>query len=241
MFIQNMTSLELVREYKFDLLEINQNNDRIDQAPSTAKLLKKARKRGRVSFVRRLTTSRGNSYITVYVYVKNDKSTRQTAHWDWKAYSFGLMPTYKGTYVISFYDSANVAIKIQPHFFSRYKERLMKVCDWQTKNQLLQAKTLEDIISVYIRRNPEIIWVNTKSKYKGQEHIFAPINDGVALIQWDGKNIQANTFITEDMCSEQQNDMTEYARTTKQFQQEKDKLFQKLVSLMNGEKLDDNK
>lgn len=238
MFIQNMTSMELVQEYRSDLPEIESNNVRIDQSTYVADLLRKCRKQNKVSFVRYYTTNRNNTYINVFQYTKKAESTRKTAKWDWCVYSFGLMSTFKGICAIGFFEEAGLAIVFQSHFFLRYKERLMKVCDWQTRNQLSQTKKVEDIIPIYIKRNPITTWINTKSKYGDKEHIFAPINDGVALIQWDGKNIQANTFITEDMFSYQQQGMNIRARCAEQLQQEKDKLFQQLTSLMNGERLD---
>lgn len=239
MFIQNMTSRELVQEYRSDLPEIEANNERIDNSAYVSGLLKKNRKRNEVCFVRYFKTSRNNTYINLFKYIRKAESTRKTVKWDWKVWSFGLMPTFKGTCAIGFFEEASLAIVFQAHFFCRYKERLMKVCNWQTRNQLNNTKSIEDIIALYIKRNPITTWINTKSKFGDKEHIFAPINDGVALIQWDGENIQANTFITEDMYSEQQHDMVGYARCTEQFQKEKDKLFQKLVSVMNGDKLDD--
>ena len=240
MFIQNMTSDELVQEYRADIPEIEKNNERIDKSTYVSDLLRKGRKKDSVSFVRYCKTTRNNTYINVFQYFKKERSTRKSVHWDWRVYSFGLMQTYKGTCAIGFFDNAGLAIVFQPHFFNRYKERFMKECDWQVKNALCQAKKVEDIIPIYIRRNPNTTWINTKSKFNGKEHIFAPVNDGVALIQWDGKYIQANTFITETMYSEQQHEMVGKARCVEQLQQEKDKLFQKLVTLMCNDTLDNN-
>lgn len=238
MFIQNMTSMELVQEYRSDLPEIESKNVQIDQSAYVSELLNKHRKRNKVSFVRYYTTSRHNTYINVFQYRRKAGSARKSTDWDWCVHSFGLMPTFKGTCAIGFFEEAGLAIVFQAHFFLRYKERLMKVCDWQTRNQLRQAKNVEEIIPIYIKRNPIATWINTKSKYGDKEHVFAPINDGVALIQWDGENIQANTFITEDMFSQDQQGMNERAKYVEQLQQEKDKLFQKLVSLMNDGELD---
>lgn len=237
MFIQNMTSRELVQEYCSDLPEIEQNNERIDNSAYVADLLRKNRKRNEVCFVRYFKTARHNTYINLFKYIKKVESTRQSTKWNWQVWSFGIMSTYKGTCAIGFFEEASLAIVFQAHFFNRYKERLMKVCDWQIRNQLTQAKTVEDIIPIYIKRNPIITWINTKSKFDDKEHIFAPVNDGVALIQWDGENIQANTFITEDMFSYQQRGMAGRAKCAEQLQQEKDKLFQQLTALMNDKEL----
>ena len=239
MFILNMTSMELVQEYRSDLPEIESKNVLIDQSAYVSDLLNKCRKQNKVSFVRYYTTNRHNTYINVFQYTKKAESTRKSPKWDWCVYSFGLIPTFKGTCAIGFFEEAGLAIVFQAHFFLRYKERLMKVCDWQTRNQLKQAKSVEGIIPIYIKRNPIATWINTKSKYGDKEHVFASINDGVALIQWDGKNIQANTFITEDMFSQDQQGMNERAKCVEQLQQEKDKLFQKLISLMNDGELDE--
>lgn len=225
MFIQNMTSAELAKEYRSDLSEIGANNERIDSSAYVSDLLKKNRKKDEVCFVRYFKTARDNTYINLFKYTRNAESTRKSAKWNWRVWSFGMMPTYKGTCAIGFFKEASLAIVFQTHFFNRYKERLMKVCDWQTRNQLSQAKTVEGIISIYIKRNPATTWINTKSKFGDKEHIFAPVNDGVALIQWDGENIQANTFITEDMLSYQQQKMSGQAKCAELLQREKDELF----------------
>ena len=238
MFIQNMTSRELVQEYRLDLPEIEGNNERIDNSTYVSDLLKKHRKKNEVCFVRYFKTVRNNTYINLFKYTRKAESTRKSVKWNWQVWSFGIMSTYKGTCAIGFFEEASLAIVFQAHFFNRYKERLMKVCDWQTRNQLAQAKTVEDIIPIYIKRNPATTWINTKSKFGDKEHIFAPVNDGVALIQWDGENIQANTFITEDMFSYQQRGMAGQARCAEQLQQEKIELFQQLTALMNSEELD---
>lgn len=239
MFIQNMTSRELVQEYRSDLPEIERNNEWIDNSAYVSNLLKKHRKKNEVCFVRYFKTTRNNTYINLFKYTRNAESTKKSVKWNWQVWSFGVMPTYKGTCAIGFFEEASLAIVFQAHFFNRYKERLIKVCDWQTRNQLSQAKTVEEIIPIYIKRNPTTTWINTKSKFGDKEHIFAPVNDGVALIQWDGENIQANTFITEDMFSYQQQGMAGWARCAELLQQEKDKLFQQLTALINGEKLDE--
>lgn len=233
MFIQNMTSVELANEYRSDLPEIEAYSKLVDKSAYVHGLLKKERKKDCVCFVRYLKTSRNNTYISVFKYYKKEGSTKKNAKWNWQVWSFGLMQTFKGTCAIGFFEEASMAIVFQAHFFHRYKERLMKVCDWQTRNQLSQAKRIEDIAAIYIKRNPITTWLNTKSKFGDKEHIFAPVNDGVALIQWDGQNIQANTFITEDMFSLQQHDMLGRTRCVEQLEQEKEKLLQQLIKLMN--------
>lgn len=235
MFIQNMTSRELVQEFHLDLLEIQTKHNTIVQSSYVSNLLNKNRKNNSFMFVKYCTTARHNTYINVFVYTKDVNSTRKSTKWGWDVYSFGLMQTHKGTCAIGFFDDFQIAIVFQPHFFLRYKERFSKICDWKTRGILNQAKKVEDIIPIYVRRNPITTWINTKVKYKNKEHVFAPINDGVALIQFDGENIQANTFITEDMYSSQQYNLIEKSKCFDQLQQEKDKLFQILMSLMNEE------
>lgn len=57
-------------------------------------------------------------------------------------------------------------------------------------------------------------WIETRSVFRHKVHIFGPINDGVALLQWDKhrKLLQANTFVTEDMLDEKQTKMVKYAK-----------------------------
>ena len=57
-------------------------------------------------------------------------------------------------------------------------------------------------------------WIETRSVFRNKVHIFGPVNDGVALLQWDKcrKLLQANTFVTMDMLDEKQTEMVNYAR-----------------------------
>lgn len=233
MYIQNMTMEEMVREYRADLPEIEANNMRIDNSEYVGKILYKARKTGRCCFVRYYKTKRNNRYINVFQYTRSSVSTRKNPKWDWSVHSIALMQTYKGLAAIAFFSEANMAIVFQQHFFVRYKQRLLDVCDWQTKNELLKTKTTEDIIAVWIKRNPDIVWINTESKFENREHIFAPINDGTILMQWDGEHIQANTFITDDMCSKQQAEMIDQAENAKQEQEESKEFLEILKDIKN--------
>lgn len=235
MYIQNMTTEEMVREYRADLPEIEANNNRIDESEYVGKQLYKARKTGKYTFVRFYKTERGNKYINVFQYVKSNESTRKSFKWNYSVHSIALMQTYKGTSAIAFFSEANIAIVFQQHFFIRYKQRFLSVCDWQTKNELSQAKAIEDIIAVWIRRNPEMVWINTKSKFDNREHIFAPINDGTILMQWDGKHIQANTFITNDMYSKKQLELIDKAEDAKQEQKEIQEFINVLRDMENQE------
>lgn len=235
MYIQNMTMEEMVREYRADLPEIETNNNRIDHSEYVGKQLDKARKAGKYSFVRYYKTDKGNRYINVFQYTRSSEGSRRKPKWDWSVHSIALMQTYKGISAIAFFSEANMAIVFQQHFFIRYKERLLNVCDWQTKNELSKTKTIEDIIAVWIRRNPDIVWINTKSKFDNREHIFAPINDGTILMQWDGEHVQANTFITDGMYSEKQSEMLSQAEDAKQEQKEIQEFINILRDMKNQE------
>lgn len=235
MYIQNMTTEEMVREYRADLPEIEANNNRIDRSEYVGKQLYKARKTGRYSFVRYYKTNKGNRYINVFQYTRSSGSTRKNPKWDWSVHSIALMQTYKGISAIAFFSEANIAIVFQQHFFVRYKERLLNVCDWQTKSELSKTKTIEDIIAVWIKRNPDIVWINTKSKFDNREHVFAPINDGTILMQWDGEHIRANTFITDGMYSEKQSEMVSQAEDAKQEQEKIQEFLNILRDMKNQE------
>lgn len=231
-----MTTEEMAREYRADLPEIEAKNRNVDSSEYVAKSLHKARKTGHFCFVRRYTTTRNNKYINVFEYVKSSESTSKNIKWNWTVRSIALMQTYKGVCAIAFWGDTNIAVVFQQHFFVRYKQRLLAACDWRTKNELTKAKDIEDIIAVWIKRNPDISWINTKVKFGDNEHIFAPIKDGAILIQWNGKSIQANTFITNDMCSNKQFLMVSKAKEAKCQQEENEALLKTIISLMEQKK-----
>jgi hypothetical protein len=233
MFIQNMTTAEMVREYRADLPELEKFNIRTDNSEYINKQLDKAKKTGKLCFTRQFTTSRNNRYINVFQYTKSKESTRKATKWDWNVYSVALMQTYKGIAAIMFYADASLAITFQQHFFVRYKQRMLEKCDWRVRNELNATKTIEDIMAICFKRNQDIAWINTKSKFQDREHIFAPINDGAILIQWDGEHIQANTFITEDMSSDKQSAMFEQARDAKKEKEESNEAYKALIDLMS--------
>lgn len=240
MYIQNMSMEEMAREYRADLPEIEEKNERVDGSAYTTKLLDKARRLDKCCFTRYYVTERGNKYINVFQYVKSEESTRRSVKWNWSVRNIALMQTYKGLAAIVFFDKSNVSITFQYHFFIRYKERLLETCDWQTKNELLKAKTVEEIIAVWAKRNPDIIWINTKAKFGDKEHIFAPINDGVVLMQWDGNHIQANTFITDGMYSNKQLEMLDQAECAVQEAKENQENYNAFVELINQEATQNN-
>lgn len=206
-----MSSNELLDEYYTDLPELQAQTMRFDNSDYVSRYLWKKHKQSTVVISKIFTTSRNNSYLSILVYVQTGVGKQKK--WDWSSFHIGLMNTLKGECAIVFYTESRQALKFTPHFFKRYKERFLKVCDWQTYNQLSSAKSIVDIIIVYIKRNLSITWIETKSVFRNKVHIFGPINDGVALLQWDKqrKLLQANTFVTMDMLNNKQTEMVKYA------------------------------
>ena len=207
MFIDTMSSHELLQEYRADLKEIRQKTREFDKSEYLRNYLWKRRKLPRVVIQKPTSTSRNNKYLGVYIYEQFGNG--KIKNWDWASYHSGMMNTDKGLIMVMFYEESGQAVKYTPHFFQRYKERLLKVCDWKVRNQLNSATTQEQIATIYIQRNIGTAWIETKSVYKNKTHIFAPVPDGVTLLQWDSKHktMQANTFITYDMLDEKQMEM----------------------------------
>lgn len=226
MFTETMASVELNREYEADLPELQFLTKRFDNSEYVTNVLRRKRKMPTVSLTRNFTTSRGNRYIGVLYYSK-DGDTKNSG-WMWSSVHIGLMSTFKGQCALMFLAKSNRALKLTPHFFYRYKERLSKSTDWKTRNQFAAAKTLHDIISIYIRRNPHMTYIETQSIYDDKTHIFSPVADGVALMHWDQtrKVLQANTFITEDMLNEKQRTMVGYARLYPTLSDEEKAIFE---------------
>ena len=226
MFIDTMTSVELLQEYRADINEIRQKTDTFDQSEYLKEYLYKRRKLPRVVISRQTNTSRNNKYLGVYIYYQVGKG--KVYHWTWASYHAAIMNTARGTMIVAFYEENNQAVKYTPHFFQRYKERLMNVADWKLKNALNAADTQEKIATLYIQRNLGTAWMETKSVYNDKLHIFAPVPDGVTLLQWDSKNktMQANTFITYDMLDQKQLDMVtslkKYANLSKEEREKAD-------------------
>ena len=207
MFIDTMTSTELLREYQADIEEIRQKTDSFDKSEYLNGYLRKHRKSQRVVITRHTKTSRNNKYLGVYIYCQVGKG--KALHWTWASYHAAIMNTSRGQMIVTFYEENEQAVKYTPHFFQRYKERLMRVADWKLRNALNAADTQEKIATLYIQRNLGTAWIETKSVYKNKLHVFAPVPDGVTLLQWDDKykTMQANTFITYDMLDQKQLDM----------------------------------
>lgn len=208
-----MSSEELLAEYSHDLPELQALTERFDRSDFVSRYLRKHNKAPKVVITKIFTTARRNSYIGLLFYYRT--GTGKNKGWDWASYHVGLMHSCKGLYAIACFTESNNALKFSPHFFRRYKERFMEIADWQTRNELDNTKSLKDVIAIYMKRNLSITWIQTKTVFCDTVHIFGPVNDGVALLQWDKrvKVLQANTFLTENMLNEKQMEMVKYAKT----------------------------
>lgn len=211
MFEETMSSNELFDEYLLDLADIQNKTLRFDGSDYVRRYLWKHHKQPVVTITKVFISSRGNSYLSILVYSQTGMG--RAKKWDWLSFHIGLMETSKGIAAIAFYAESKQAIKYNPHFFQRYQERFIEICDWQTKSQFVMAKNIIDVISIYMKRNLTMTWIETKSVFRDKVHIFGPVNDGVALLQWSKhhRTLQANTFITIDMLDEKQSKMVEYA------------------------------
>lgn len=235
MFIDNMSGAQLLKEYNADLPELRELALRFDGSDYVTKYLKKRQKQDYVVITKTFKASRGNRYIGISIYTQ--RGAGKMRQWYWNSFHVGLMNTYKGISTIVFYAESQQAIVFTPHFFKRYKERFSKVCDWQTRNKFDLAKSIEDIISIYISRNIGISWMETGSVFSHRTHIFAPTNDGVALLQWDKEKrlLQANTFVTMDMLNERQREMVRYSEIYLSLSEEERKKFRFPDFMQNDE------
>lgn len=212
MFEECMSSNELLNEYRTDLPIIQEKTLWFDKSDYVSRYLWKRRQQPLVIITKVFTSCSGNRYLGILVY--HQSGIGQQKKWDWSSFHIGLMDTEKGLCAIAFYTESKQAIKFTPHFFLRYKERFLSVCDWQTRGQLVSTKSILDLIAIYMKRNLTMTWIETKSVFRNKIHIFGPVNDGVALLQWDKhrKLLQANTFVTMDMLDGKQLQMVRYAQ-----------------------------
>lgn len=212
MFEETMSSDDLLNEYRLDLADIQTKTLRFDGSDYITRYLRKHRKQQTVIITKLFESLRGNNYLGILIYFQT--GIGQAKKWDWSSFHVGLMKTCNGVAAIAFYAESQQAIKFNPHFFLRYKERYLKVCDWQTRSQLATAKNIVDVIGIYMKRNLTMTWIETKSVFRDKVHIFGPVNDGVALLQWSKRHrlLQANTFVTMDMLDEKQTEMVKYAK-----------------------------
>ena len=240
MFVDSMTGSQLLNEYLKDLPEIQEKTLRFDESEYVGKYLQKRFKQQQVVITKMFKMSSGNRYIGVLIYTQTGMG--KTKQWIWGSFHIGLMNTYKGTASITFYTDSKQALVYTPHFFKRYKERFSKVCDWRTRNKFDLAKSFEDIISIYVSRNIRVAWIETDTVFSDKTHIFAPIDDGVALLQWDDKKkvLQANTFVTMDMLNEKQTEMVNIAWAYLSLPAEEKKKF-KLPDFIRGDESNENK
>lgn len=222
---EDMSGNGLIEEYRMDLPELQEKTLRFDRSDYMTGYLWKRHKQSCVTVAKAFTTANGHKYLGILIYVQTGIGKQKK--WDWSSFHVRLMNTPKGECAIAFYTESGQAIKFTPHFFERYKERFANVCGWKERGELASAKTLTDIIAVYMKRNLSITWIETKSVFRDKIHIFAPVNDGIALLQWsrNRKLLQANTFVTMDMLDDKQMEMVRYARTYLSLSKEDRKKF----------------
>ena len=212
MFSEDMSGSELLQEYYADLSDIQSQTIKFDNSDYVARYLWKRHKNPHVVLSKIFSAPSGNRYLGILSY--NQIGVGKQKQWNFSSFHIGLMDSAKGQCAIASYVQSQQALKFTPHFFQRYKERFMTECDWKTRSELSASHTEVETISVYMKRNLSITWIETKSVFRNKVHIFAPVNDGVALLQWDKsrKLLQANTFVTESMLDEKQVQMVEYAK-----------------------------
>lgn len=205
-----MTGKELYAEYKSDFNELMEKTQRFCMTPYMNRVMDKNRGKEEFTVNKPMSSKRGNGYLAIIC--ATNYGSKKNPNWDFSTYYIGKINTFKGISYLIFYDDIKQTLLLTPHFFRRYKERLMEVAEWQTRNQLRQAKSMDDIAAIYMRRNLKTVWIETNSVYSDKTHLFSPIYDGIALLQWsEGRKIlQANTFITLDMLDEKQTDMAMY-------------------------------
>ncbi len=211
MFVESMSGKELNNAYNLDLPELQKLTLQFSESSYVCSLFNKKRKDHSVILSKVFVTKRNNRYIGILVYINT--GSKKKNNWEWTSHHIGMMNTENGECAIAFFQKSNQTIKFTSHFFKRYKERFCRTCDWKVKNEIMRAKTITDIVTIYMKRNPDMVWMETESVFYNKVHIFSPLNDGVALLQWDKdrKLLQANTFITIDMLNEKQIKMVEYA------------------------------
>lgn len=222
-----MSNGQLLAEYYADLPDIQKQTICFDRSDYVSKYLKKHKRQVNVLITRFFASLRGNGYFGILFYTK--KNGKHLSGWNLTSFHIGLMNTPKGMCAIAFYTNSQQAIKFTSHFFRRYKERYERICDNETRSQLSLSESVVDIISIYMKRNPSMTWIETHSVFRDNIHIFCPVNDGVALLQWNKKRklLQANTFITMDMLDDKQREMVNYARIYSSLSDEQRNGFQR--------------
>lgn len=223
-----MSSEELFEEYVPDTPEIQACNERLDKSEYVTRLKRKNRGREMFTIYKELKTKRNNTYVTILKYSRSGSSRNPI--WTYEPYSIGIMDSAKGKCAILPYGCDKVGVVLQAHFLMRYKQRLYEESkDWKTRLSLANAKTLQDLMVLFVLRNQDGMWLVTDKVYGDKSHIFAPTNDGVMLLQFDGRVIQANTFITESMCSKSQKEVLDDSRATAKLEDDTVKLFSEIA------------
>lgn len=217
MFTDSANSDELYSEYLSDLPELERKSERLDNSIATERLLRKFGKQERAVFAWEFRVGY-NLYGTVFHYKRSAAKDRGFTERKWTlefTTHVGFVRTERGTDAILFYSGAKKGIRLRPHFLKRYKERLSAAGDWKTRMALNSCRDLKSLAMLFVKRNPDIVWIETSTVFGNKTHIFSPVNDGVALMQWDSKKklLKANTFVTLDMLSKEQLKMVVYATT----------------------------
>ena len=211
MLIDTMTGNQLYQEYHADLEEIRRRTLAFDKSKYVDTYLRKHNKQDTAVITQCLNTQRNNRYLGILIYEK--AGTGKVKGWNWSSYHIAFMETSRGIMTLAFYEKTQQTIVYTPHFFRRYKERMYNIADWKLRLRLDSANSIEDIAKIYIERNPCSAWIRTRSVFYNKMHIFSPVSDGVALMQWntDRQVLQGNTFVTPDMLNEKQIKMAEDA------------------------------
>lgn len=208
-----MSNQQMMQEYRTDLLSLNPQMIRFTKSEYVNHHLYKSRKESFVTLIKHLTAANGNRYIGLIHYRQEGKG--KSKYWTEDVYYVGIVTDNGCDYAVMFYEEADQALVVTPHFLYRYQERFSKsvLCDWKVKAQLLRCKNACEIIPVYLRRNLSVTWIETGVAFYNNIHIFAPTPDGVALLQWrsDTDVLQANTFVSFDMLSNKQISMVQQA------------------------------
>lgn len=243
MFTQSMSSMELAAEYRADLPEITEFNRRTDSCTTTCNLLRKHHKDKVVGFERIFKTKRNNRYIGVFTYTRSSSPRREKTLWQYDVYTVGLMETAKGTAAVTLFSENKAGIVMQAHFFKRYKERMLAACDWKLRNRLNNAILIEQIIAIYVRRNPHAALMKPNAQYGKRSHLFVPVNDGIALLQYNEKTntLQANTFVTRDMLSKKQTEWDVSAGEYKSWYGQVHDATKEIFDIINSEENDNKK
>lgn len=207
------SSRGLYETYLEDRPEIDRFVERITDGEFTDRLIRRHRKDTEAFVSRMFRLAGGREYLVSLAY--SAKGTGKSKQWFLATSQFRLVKRSQGLCAVSFFDDSRQALLFTPHFFFRYRERFGQKADWKTRNRLAAAKELTAIMSVYFGRNKSITWIETEAAFRDAVHIFAPVTDGVALLQWSRNKrlLQANTFLTHDMLSKRQKEMVGWAET----------------------------